>query len=505
MITTDLDRLEYAQSGTENTKVFRSSGTDIPIQDKTHLNVYVTTTGTFNATDYANNKLGQTSHPHLNNEVLRLSSSTTDLPLGLFPNTEYYVINKGTNDWQISKTESGSAVTFSDEGSGTLTWTKTIKKTLDTDFSVALTGTTATITWLTDKRPADGDKVLLLRSVPFQQNTDLQNNSLFEAESVESQLDLIVNMAQELKNTTARDLRLSNLLEASDATTTQSTLNVNATTRANKSLKFDTDGALNISSINIDDAEDYILEAKSYATESPAVVNHYSQGVASAQSGVYSAKEHAVGSATPSSKNYATKVDGAVTGSDYSSKAWAVGGTGVTDTSSGGAAKEWATETSGNVDGTSFSAKEYAQGTQASTGGSAKGWASTAYNTDVPGAGSGSRSALHYWTDASNSATSARNSALAVSSVFDKFDDTYLGVMSDANVFTASSSSGLLITDNSHGLVDGDIIQVINSGGALPGNLSASTNYFVRDKTTNTFKLATSSGGTAIAYSSAGS
>ena len=49
MITTDLDRLEYAQSGTDNTQVFRSSGTDIPVKDATHIKVYVTTTGTFTA------------------------------------------------------------------------------------------------------------------------------------------------------------------------------------------------------------------------------------------------------------------------------------------------------------------------------------------------------------------------------------------------------------------------------------------------------------------------
>ena len=74
-------------------------------------------------------------------------------------------------------------------------------------------------------------------------------------------------------------------------------------------------------------------------------------------------------------KDWATKVDGVVADSEYSSKAYAIGGTGVTDTASKGAAKEWATETSGTVDGTSYSAKEYAAGTQASTGGSAKSWA----------------------------------------------------------------------------------------------------------------------------------
>ena len=508
MITTDLDRFEFTQASSENTKVFRSGGRDIPIQNTSHVKVYVTTTGNFSASDFANNKLALDSHPHLNTEIIRVSSSSNDLPLGLNPNTDYYVINKATNDWQVSLTEGGSVVAFTDAGSGTLTWTKTILKVLNTDYTVALTGTTATITWLTDKRPADDDKVLFLREVPFEQNTDLQNNSLFEAESVESQLDLIVNMTQQLKNTTERDFRLSNLLLASDATSTQATLNVTASDRADKALKFDSNGNLSVSTLDVDKIEDSVNDAKSYATEAGGNVNTYDAGTASATSD-YSAKEWAVGTATTSAKDYATKTTGAVTGTDFSAKAWSVGGTDVTDTASRGAAKEWAIETSGNVDGTSYSAKEYAQGTQASTGGSAKswaqdtdqvngagtndrsakswsqgasmtgstlggsskdwaslpvstgtvdgtlysskaysqsttagtstyggsakGWASTAHGAAVPGAGADDRSALHYATDASNSATAAKNSAASVSNIFDSFDDTYLGRMADSD------------------------------------------------------------------------
>ena len=276
MITTDLDRYEFTQASSENFKVFRSAGTDIPVKKAEHINVYVTTTGTFTV-DINDNHLDDTSHGHAVNEQITLSAATT-MPTGLFANTIYYVVNptlNSSNSFQVALTESGTPVTFSTTGSGTLTWSKTTLKTLNTDYTVSLSGTTATITWESGKRPADGEKVLFLRNVPFQQNTDLKNNSLFEAESVETQLDLIVNMTQQLKNTTARNLRFSDLLVATDAEDASATLTATKDGRKNKSLKFDSIGNLGVSSIDVDKAEDYVLESKSYATESGAVVNTY--------------------------------------------------------------------------------------------------------------------------------------------------------------------------------------------------------------------------------------
>lgn len=130
---------------------------------------------------------------------------------------------------------------------------------------------------------------------------------------------------------------------------------------------------------------------------------------ASTSAGNASTSEGNAATSATLSGNYANKVDGVVTGSDYSSKAWAIGGTGVTDTSSAGAAKEWATETSGTVDGTSYSAKEYAQGTQSSTGGSAKSWAQ---DTDqVNGASTNDRSAKNWAQGASMTGSTLGGSA----------------------------------------------------------------------------------------------
>lgn len=69
-----------------------------------------------------------------------------------------------------------------------------------------------------------------------------------------------------------------------------------------------------------------------------------------------------------------------------------------------------------------------------------------------------------------------------------------------------SDSSGLLCTRVSHGMTDGHRIRVINSGvgTAPPTGLAEWTDYFVRDATADAFRVATTLGGSAIAYTDAG-
>ena len=68
--------------------------------------------------------------------------------------------------------------------------------------------------------------------------------------------------------------------------------------------------------------------------------------------------------------------------------------------------------------------------------------------------------------------------------------------------FTADAGTDV-ITANAHGLINGETLRF--KGGDLPSGLVQVTLYYVRDVTTNTFKVAATSGGAAINLADAGS
>jgi len=74
----------------------------------------------------------------------------------------------------------------------------------------------------------------------------------------------------------------------------------------------------------------------------------------------------------------------------------------------------------------------------------------------------------------------------------------------DGSTFTADSTTETL-TSNGHNLTNGDQVYFTNAAGALPGGISLSINYYVVGKTTNTFQISTTSGGSALDITSNGS
>lgn len=70
-------------------------------------------------------------------------------------------------------------------------------------------------------------------------------------------------------------------------------------------------------------------------------------------------------------------------------------------------------------------------------------------------------------------------------------------------VAIADSSTDTL-TKLSHGLSDGETVTLSNVGGELPGGLNEGYEYFVVNKTANTFQLSATSGGSAINLTTVG-
>lgn len=301
----------------------------------------------------------------------------------------------------------------------------------------------------TDHRPANGETVVIKRVLTLTQGTDYVANDPFPAESHETALDRLTFITQQQQEQLDRTFKVSQTNTIATAEFT-----ADATSRANKVLGFDGSGNLIASQeLGVFKGTDATVTTSAYdardlvkSTTTAQLNNVYialqaspvgtsltnttywalivdavsaatsATNAAASETAAGTSETNAATSATnaatseTNANDWAVKTNGIVDSSDYSAKAWAIGGTGVTDTAGSGPAKDWAIETTGQVDGTEYSAKEYAVGTQTrGTTGSAKDWA-----TYTAGTVDGSGYSAKYWAE--QAAASA-----------DNFDDTYLG------------------------------------------------------------------------------
>jgi hypothetical protein len=179
-----------------------------------------------------------------------------------------------------------------------------------------------------------GYKLIIKRTVPKKQTADIRNQGDFHASTHENIFDKQVMMIQELEDDISRSVKTPDTIDsATFDPTIPSTVVDNPSTALGVNAAGD--------GIAIGPTFNEIANAQGYATSAEA------------------SKDLA--------QEWASKTDGIVDTSDYSSKAWAIGGTGVTDTASAGASKEWATKAEDStVDGTEFSALHHAAKASAS-------------------------------------------------------------------------------------------------------------------------------------------
>jgi len=289
-------------------------------------------------------------------------------------------------------------------------------KTITTHYTITGAGDASGGTVTMGTAPASGETLVIIREVGLTQGLDLVENDAFPSDLVEQELDRATMMAQQINTEVDRSFKLSDgdtsgvdttlptpvalktfrwnagltaLEEADDpgaATTAAAASAVTASTKADEAVASAATAVAY--AVKVDGAaagSDH--SSKAWAVGGTGITDTSSKGAAKewasnpeddtvAGAGTFSALHYSAKATAQATlaTNYATKINGAVTGSDFSSKAWAVGGTNVTSTGSRGAAKEWATTTGAAVDTSEFSSKEYALGTTLTTG-SSKQWA----------------------------------------------------------------------------------------------------------------------------------
>jgi len=271
----------------------------------------------------------------------------------------------------------------------------TTVKTESTHYTVSLnSGTGAgTVSFTSGNFPTSSQTITLLGSIPLSRSSVYTSGGQLTSASLESDFDTNMFVHQQTNEELNRSLRLAEHDTVSGA---DMTLPVKAT-RLGKLLGFNsstgnpeatftiTDGttitSISSSITTVAGISSNVTSVAGVASNVTTVAGIASNvttvaGISSAVStvaGISSAISSAGTNATLA-QNYANKVDGAVESSNYSSKAWAIGGTGVTDTSGAGSAKSWAVEADA-VDGTEHSSKTYAISGSTLNAGSAKNWA----------------------------------------------------------------------------------------------------------------------------------
>ena len=326
-------------------------------------------------------------------------------------------------------------------------------KTLTTDYTVTGgDGATGTVT-MSVTGATGGSTVVITRDIDLERTTDFPASGAFQVNSLNTELDKIIAMLADIDDAAQRALILP------DSDPTASITLPAIATRKNKVLSFDSDGALTTQqtigtskgSDTTTTTADYLKHDIIKSTTTAQLDNVYiaivdtttgdlltdttkfmllvdavsaATSATNAAASATTASGHATTASTKATEAassatdaqasedeaeaWASKIDGeAVTGEGYSSKAWAIGGTGVTDASGAGPAKDWAVETTGTVDGTEFSAKEYSIGTGDNSGmntGSAKQWAlgggaSFDRDTAVTGSGLTAEYSAKYWAN----------------------------------------------------------------------------------------------------------